>query len=52
MKSIYLIKFEDYAIGKSYESVNEPRHEIVMGTYEDLLAHCNDKISKSDWDDF
>lgn len=52
MNSIYLIKFEDYAIGKEYQSVNEPRHEIVVGTYEDLLTHCNTKISKSDWDDF
>jgi len=52
MKTIYLIKFEDYAIGKEFESVNEPRHEIVVGTYEDLLTHCNTKISKSDWDDF
>lgn len=52
MKIIYLITFNDYAIGKEYESVNEPRHEIVVGTYEDLLTHCNTKISKSNWDDF
>jgi hypothetical protein len=52
MKTIYLIKFEEYAIGKEFESVNEPRHEIIVGTYEDLLTHCNTNISESDWDDF
>lgn len=52
MKTIYLIKFQDYAIGKEFESVNEPRHEVVVGSYEDLLKHCNDKISKYDWDEF
>lgn len=52
MKTIYLIKFQYYALGKEFESVNEPRHEIVVGSYEDLLKYCNDKISKYDWDEF